>query len=98
MIANLSLILFTRSGGRQLWRHVAARNRSLWTIVIATVLAYAMVVAIAPLRELFHIAAPVPGDAVILGIATGILWVAFALLGRAYESLAVLGSAHRVTR
>ena len=89
VIANLSLILFARSGGRRLWRHVAARNRSLWTIMIATTFAYAIVVAVAPLRELFRMAAPTPADAAILGIATCVLWAAFAALGGIYERLVV---------
>ena len=89
VIANLSLILFARSGGRRVWRHLAAHNRSLWTIVIVTALAYAMVVAVAPLRDLFRMAAPIPADAAILGIATCIVWVALAILGRINESLGV---------
>jgi Ca2+-transporting ATPase len=98
VIANLSLILFARSGGRRLWRHVAAQNRSLWTIVIITVLAYAIVLAVPPFRALFRMVAPTPADAVILGIGTFILWTAFAVLGRAYENLAVFKPAHRAIR
>jgi len=98
VIANLSLILFARSGGRRLWRHVAAHNRSLWTVMIVAVFAYALVVAVGPLRELFRMATPIPADAAILGVATCILWTAFALLGRAYERVAVLKPVHPVIR
>ena len=43
VIANLSLIFFSRSGGRRVWRHIVAGNRSLWLIVAATIGAYALV-------------------------------------------------------
>jgi Ca2+-transporting ATPase len=90
VIANLSLILFTRSGGRRVWHHVAARNRSLWIIVLVTVFAYSIVVAVSPLRELFRMAAPVPADAALLGIGTACLWITFALLGLVYQRIPVI--------
>jgi hypothetical protein len=43
-------------------------------------------------------ATPIPADAAILGVATCILWTAFALLGRAYERVAVLKPVHPVIR
>jgi len=98
VIANLSLILFARSGGRGLWRHVTAQNRSLWTILSATVFGYAVVVAVPPVRELFRMAAPIPADGLILGIASCVLWVAFAALGLAYEKIAVPRPAHQAIR
>ncbi|HSC22145.1 MAG TPA: cation-translocating P-type ATPase [Casimicrobiaceae bacterium] len=88
VIANLSLILFARSGGRSLRGHLAARNRSLWTILGATIAAYVAVIGLAPLRRLFHVAAPVAADATILAAGTLGLWGALALLGVAYARFA----------
>ena len=88
VVANLSLILFARSGGRGLWRHLRARNRSLWIIVGGTLAAYAGIVASPPLRRLFRIAAPVPADAAILAAATLGLWIALVLLGVAHARFA----------
>ena len=90
VIANLSLILFARSDGRRVWHHVAARNRSLWVIVLLTVFAYSMVIAVPPLRELFRMASPTPADAAVLGMGTACLWITFVLLGHAYERIAVI--------
>ena len=80
LVANLSLILFTRSGGRRVWRHVVAGNRSLWMIVLAIVAAYAVVVALPALRAPFRMAAPTLADAAILGTGTLLLWCGLAVL------------------
>jgi hypothetical protein len=54
-------------------------------ILGATVAAYAGVIALSPLRRLFHVAAPVSSDAAILAAGTLVLWTALALLGVVYE-------------
>ena len=87
-IANLSLIFFTRSGGRRVWRHIIAGNRSLWVIVLGTLAAYVAVVAVLPLRELLRIAAPSIADGELLAIATPLFWGALAGLNLIYEALA----------
>ena len=79
-IANLSLIFFARSGGRRVWRHIVAGNRSLWLIVLGTVAAYAVVLASAPMRDIFRLAAPTVADAIGLAVATLVFWAALALL------------------
>lgn len=84
VVANLSLILFARSPGRGFLRHVIAGNRSLWSVVIATIVGYAMVASVPGLREVFRMARPVPSDAAVLGIATLLLWAALAALGVVY--------------
>ena len=94
VIANLSLILFARAGGRRLWRHVVAANRSLWAIILGTVALYAVVLGVPPLRQLFRMAAPAPFDAAILGAASVLLWFVLTLLNFAYEAL----GAHRKAR
>jgi Ca2+-transporting ATPase len=91
IVANLSLILFARAGGRRVWRHVVAANRSLWLIVLATLAIYALILGVAPLRELFRMAAPTAADAALLGAATLLLWFALGLLNVAYEA----SGAHR---
>ena len=88
VIANLSLIFFARSGGRRVWRHIVAGNRSLWVIVLGTVSAYAAVLAIAPAREVFRLATPTAVDGIWLAVATLLLWVALALLNLVYEAFA----------
>jgi len=80
LVANLSLIFFTRSGGRRVWRHIVAGNRSLWIIVLAIVAAYAAVVALPALRAPFRMAAPTLADAVIVATATLLLWLGLAVL------------------
>ena len=97
IIANLSLIFFARAGGRRIRRHVAAANRSLWLIVAGTLAAYGVVVAVAPLREVFRMAAPTAADARLLVAATFLLWALLATLNLAYEPLAKRSRAARGT-
>jgi P-type Ca2+ transporter type 2C len=80
LVANLSLIFFTRSGGRRVWRHIVAGNRSLWIIVLAIVAAYAAVVALPALRAPFRMTAPTLADAAIIGVGTLLLWCGLAVL------------------
>jgi Ca2+-transporting ATPase len=87
ILANLSLILFARAGGRRVWQHVVAANPSLWIIVLGTLALYALVVAFAPLRAIFRMAAPAAGDAALLGGATLLLWFALGLLAVGYRAL-----------
>ena len=71
----------------------AAANRSLWGIVVATVAIYALILAVAPLRQLFRLAAPVPADATILGVATLLLWFTLAVLNGVYAAFGSHGRA-----
>ena len=80
VIANLVLIFFARGGGKRVWRHVVAGNPTLWLIVAGTLAAYTLVVAVAPLREIFRMAAPVLADAQLLAAATVLLCAALGLL------------------
>jgi P-type Ca2+ transporter type 2C len=96
--ANLSLILFARGGGRRAWRHVVAANRSLWAIVWTTLAIYGLIVAVTPVRHLFHLAEPAAEDALILGIAVVLLWFALGMLNVAYEVLGTKGRVPRATR
>jgi Ca2+-transporting ATPase len=80
IVANLSLIFFAGSGGRRVWRHIVAGNRSLWLVAAATVVAYAAVLAIPQVRGQFRLAAPQAGDAGLLALATACLWLVLAVL------------------
>jgi Ca2+-transporting ATPase len=86
--ANLSLIFFARSGGRRVWRHIVAGNRSLWLIVLATLTAYAIVLASAPVRNIFRLAAPTLTDGTLLAVATLVFWTVLGVLYLAYEAFA----------
>jgi Ca2+-transporting ATPase len=87
-VANLSLIVLARSGGRRLWRHIAAGNRSLWFIVLGTLAAYAVVIGTPSLRNVFRVAAPTMSDAALLGGATLVLWIGLGVLNLLYEAAA----------
>ncbi|HET7097106.1 MAG TPA: cation-translocating P-type ATPase [Casimicrobiaceae bacterium] len=77
IVANLSLIFFARSGGRRVWRHIVARNRSLWLVVLGTAAGYLLIVG-TPLRETFRMSAPTAHDAAALLVATLVLWLGLA--------------------
>jgi Ca2+-transporting ATPase len=87
IVANLSLIFFARSGGRRVWRHVVAGNRSLWFIVAGTLVAYAAVVWVPALRDVFRLSAITAADAALLTGATLALWVAFAVLNLTHGAM-----------
>ena len=86
VIANLALIFFARGGGKRVWRHVVAGNRTLWLIVAGTLAAYMLVVTVTPLREVFRMAAPVLADAQLLATATVLLCAALGLLSVAHST------------
>ena len=79
-VANVSLIFFTRSGGRRVWQHIVAGNRSLWVVALSTLGAFIAIVALPPLRAPFRIAAPILEDAAIVALATLALWCTLAAL------------------
>jgi Ca2+-transporting ATPase len=87
IVANLSLILFARAGGRRMLRHVAAANRALWAIVLGTMAMYSLIVLVSPLRQFFRMAMPLAADGLILGVATLMLWFALGVLNAVYEML-----------
>jgi Ca2+-transporting ATPase len=84
VLANLSLIFFTRSGGKRVWRHIVAGNRSLWWVVVGTLVAYAAVLFMPWLRELFRFSAWSPADIRIVLPALLALWLALAALQRGH--------------
>ena len=87
-VANVSLIFFTRSGGRRVWRHIIAGNRSLWIILLVTIAAFVLIVAFPPLRAPFRMAAPTLADAQTMLVATLLLWCALAVLQLVHAALA----------
>jgi len=87
IIANLSLIFFARSGGRRVWRHVVARNRALWLIVVVTIAAYAAVVAVPAMRDIFRLSSITATEVKLLGAASFALWAALAVLHLAYAAV-----------
>ena len=80
VIANLSLIFFSRSAGRRVWRHIVTGNRSLWLIVAATIGAYALVLAVPAVRAQFRLAPLGAVDAQWLAAGTVLLWLSLAAL------------------
>jgi magnesium-transporting ATPase (P-type) len=97
VVANVSLIFFARSAGRRVWQHIVARNRALWWIVLGTLLAYAVVVAVPAIRSLFRIAAMTVQDVAWLCGGVLLLWLALAMLQGGHALLASrrLADAHR---
>jgi Ca2+-transporting ATPase len=86
-VANVSLIFFTRAGGKRVWRHIVAGNRSLWMILMVTIASFAAVVAFPPLRAPFRMAAPTLADAQTMLVATLLLWCGLAILQRVNSML-----------
>ena len=80
VLANLSLIFFTRSGGTRVWQHIVARNTSLWWVVAGTLVAYAVVLTIPPLREIFRFGPWSMSDVGVVLPAVLALWLALAVL------------------
>ena len=97
IIANLSLIFFTRAGGRRLWRHIVAGNRSLWLIVLGTAAAFAAVVATPALRVPFRIDTPTQDDVQMLAVGTLLFWGALIALNLAYSAFARTAAQRRKT-
>lgn len=87
VIANLSLIFFSRSGGRRVWSHIVVRNRSLWLITGGAIAAYAVVIAVPWLRAQFRLALPDPVQLGVLAVATLVLWAALATLNVAHARI-----------
>ena len=73
---NLALIFTNRSWSRTILQTLRSTNRSMWSIVIGTIVALALVLYVPLLRNLFHFAVPNPRDvltAVSAGLF-GVLW------------------------
>jgi Ca2+-transporting ATPase len=88
VIANLSLIFFSRSAGRRMWRHIVTGNRSLWLIVAGTVGAYALAIGVPVVRTQFRLAPLGAVDAQWLAAGTVLLWLALAALHGAHGAYA----------
>jgi P-type Ca2+ transporter type 2C len=71
---NLALIFTNRSWSRTILQTLRSTNRSMWTIVIGTIVALALVLCAPPLRNLFHFAAVHPRD-VLIAVSAGLLGV-----------------------
>ena len=96
VIANLSLILFTRAGGRRVWRHIVARNPLLWLVMAATLATYAVVLAWPQARALFRFALPSVDALPVLAFSTVALWLALLALNAGAAAMA--RGAHPATR
>jgi Ca2+-transporting ATPase len=83
VLANLSLIFFARSGGRRVWRHIVARNPSLWWVFAGTLLAYVIVLAVPAIRAPFRLAPFTVDNARWLTVALLLFWVGLAALNAA---------------
>ena len=88
VIANLSLILFTRAGGRRVWRHIVARNRWLWLVGAGTVATYGLVLAWPAARAQFRFALPTLDDVPLLAGFTAGLWLTLLALNAGLSILA----------
>lgn len=73
---NLALIFTNRSWSRTILQTIRSTNRSMWAIVIGTIVGLALVLYVPPLRNLFHFAVPHPRDVLITVSAGffGVLW------------------------
>jgi Ca2+-transporting ATPase len=76
VVANLSLILSNRSASRSIHKRIRVRNASLWWIVGGAAGLLALVLAVPPLRRLFHFSVLHPIDIVIFlgGGIVSVLW------------------------
>ena len=84
VLSNIALILANRGPSPGYGPALQFRNRALWGMVLATLALLAMVLGIAPLRQLFGFALPGPG-------------VMFAALALGLASLALLLATKRLT-
>lgn len=73
---NLALIFTNRSWSRTILQTIRSTNRSMWAIVIGTIVGLALVLYVPLLRNLFHFAVPHPRDVLITVSAGffGVLW------------------------
>jgi P-type Ca2+ transporter type 2C len=76
VMGNLALIFTNRSWTRTIWQTVRSANISLWAIVMGTVLTLALVLSVAPLRNIFHFSVLHINDVLIAMSAgfLGVLW------------------------
>ncbi len=72
VVANLGLVLVNRSQGASLWAAFRRRNASLWWATAATSIVLALIVALPPVRALFHFG-PLHLDDVAIAIGCGIV-------------------------
>jgi Ca2+-transporting ATPase len=70
VLADLGLILSSRSASRTAFASLGSRNAALWTVTSGTLVLLAFVLAVPALRDLFRFAAPRANDyALVFGAA-----------------------------
>ena len=70
VVTNLGLVLLNRARGEPFWVGLRRRNAALWLVTGGTAALLAAILAIEPLRQLFHFG-PLHADDVGIAIASG---------------------------